>query len=146
MTGEGAPAVEDRSSKSSPGARFELPGTRHQLTVLGRRTGAFDAADSEEYPQMIKAFTVALALTFAAPLAMSTAAFAEDSMRRDGVDTHNGSDMHKDAKMESDRHGDARRHGAMHTRDRDAHDREEARVTSELNQRELGGNREMRDR
>jgi hypothetical protein len=93
---------------------------------------------------MIKAFAVALSLTLAAPLVMSTAAFAEDSMRHDGGDMHNGSTS-KDGKMQSDRHGDAQRHGMMHAKDRDAHDREEAKVTSELNQRELGGNREMRD-
>jgi hypothetical protein len=94
---------------------------------------------------MIKAFTVALSLTVAAPLLMSTAVLAEDSMRHDGGDMHNGSGMAKDGKMENGRHGDARRHEITHARGRDAHDREEAKVTSELNQRELGGNREMRE-
>jgi hypothetical protein len=88
---------------------------------------------------MIKEVTLALALTIAAPLAMSTAASAEESMR------HDGGAMHKDGKMAGHHRGDARHHGMMHAKDRDAHDREEAKVTSELNRHELGDNRETRD-
>jgi pentapeptide MXKDX repeat protein len=91
---------------------------------------------SLEDNSMIKAFTIALGLAFAAPLALSTAALAEDNMRHDGAGMHG--DMHKD-KMASN-HRDTRHH-AVHAKGRGDTDREEAKVTVQLNQHELGDNR-----
>jgi hypothetical protein len=86
---------------------------------------------------MIKEFTLALGLAVAAPIAMTTAAFAADNTRHDGAAMHG--DRQKD-KMAGDRH-ERRRH-AMHARNRDSSmDRDEARVTTQLNQRQLGDNR-----
>jgi len=89
---------------------------------------------------MIKKITLALALTLAVPFATSAAASAEESMR------HDGGDMNKDGKMASHHRRAAGHHGVTHVRGRDAHDREEAKVTSELNRHELGDNRETHDR
>lgn len=85
---------------------------------------------------MIKAFTIALGLALAAPLALSTVALAEDNMRHDGASMHSG--MHKDKMASNHRYT---RHHAMHAKGRGDMDREEARVTSQLNQRELNDNR-----
>jgi hypothetical protein len=76
---------------------------------------------------MIKAITMTLSLMVAAPLVMSTAASAQSSAQHHA--------MHKGNKTAGK--GDAR-HGAMHAKDRATLDRQEAKVTSELNQRELG--------
>jgi hypothetical protein len=91
---------------------------------------------------MTKAFKIALSLAVAAPLVMSTAAIAQNDMRHDdsGMQSSGSSGMQKSGKT-AKHHAASHRQGASQPKNRSARNRDEAKVTSELNQQQLNSNR-----